>query len=309
MTTSPLRLQGKAQRPRPQTYGEGGATFQSFCRTPIETSYSPRRHPPSVSLVQCGSGIDHATLRVFTQFGPASEDYRKAVVIHRKPRYPDESLIIKELRREQSSLLELRNSTETLPRPPSARYALPYPTALLTSCGSARDAQSIIRQRKLEATMSLSSQGQALMEGTLSGYSVQHESADAQADGHDADRQSPQQCSGATKPLPQVPLPVIAPSPSSMSYPTSPRRCPGATAIGTSSRSISPRDASPCHPLLPSLFDGGAAPHHNQRVSSSQSTSRRGQRQRPLIVSGLSRASPTTLSPRTISENDRLSQQ
>jgi hypothetical protein len=266
---SPARV-GKAQHPKEQSATSG--PFNAFCHAPIETSSSPRRMHATASLVQCGSAIDHPKLRVYSQFGPGSDDFRKAPVIHRKPRYPRESLIIQELRREQKHLLDIRNCTEALPRPQSARYALPYPTALLTSSGSARDAQSIIRQRKLEAASSTASRSLvAFLEGTLTSRTSEHT---------------------------QLPLPAVAPSPTaSLSYPTSPRRADGQRPEAhespmASSRSVSPRDASPCHPLLPSLFDSMGT-NRNRAVSSQSQGSRRTQRQRPLIVCGIDRPPPT----------------
>lgn len=302
---SPVRVHGKAQRPRPQGE-ELSHSFRSFCRAPIESSFSPRGLTATSSMAQCGSAIDHAGLRVYTQFGPASEDWRKAVVIHRKPRYPPESAIIKQFRHDQEELLSTHSGTETLPKPPSARFALPHPNALLTTCGSARDAQSIIRQRKLEATMSATTSARGLMsmEGTLSGYSVRQGASSPPQHDHPADGDD-------TLPSPHVPLPAISTSP----VQTSPRRAAGhdaahqhssslnlpnggGSASMLSSRSVSPRDASPCHPLLPSLFEA------SHRTQSSQ-ISRQGKGQsriRPLVVTGLDRSSPT--SPR-VTESPR----
>ncbi|CUF97417.1 Hypothetical protein, putative [Bodo saltans] len=253
MSESPVRIHGKSQRPRPQSE-VGSRSFQSFCRAPIETSFTPRGPAATASMAQCGSAIDHASLRVYTQFGPASEDWRKAVVIHRKPRYPPESAIIKQFRQEQAELYDTHRSTETLPKPPSARYVLPYPNALLTTCGSARDAQSIIRQRKLEATMSASTSARGIMsmEGTLSGYSVRQDETTSPMAHHNDHHPAADQ----DDPLgsPHVPLPVIGTSPNQQHHNynggVSPRRAPHDGSV-LSSALITKRIATRCVALLP----------------------------------------------------------
>lgn len=150
MSVSPSRPHRKAQVPRA---APSQPPFKPFA-VPVETASMARPHH-AANLVESGSCVEHPSLRIFTCFGPESEDFKRAPLINRSPRYPLEADLIRSYRNEQLKLLDVHAATEPLPPPPASRFVLPYPTGLLTSPpGSARGVYNIMRVSKESSRVS-----------------------------------------------------------------------------------------------------------------------------------------------------------